>query len=112
LLSSTPAVGQYIQVNYYWDGGCADFALDIPNPPYGNFNYAYTGTNSANIANSDGYDWCYCNFYTQPNGGGAVEALDYYGNNCASNWGEGFQSFDCSFGYNDYKEKRTVTGNL
>lgn len=111
--SATLTVGQYIQVNYYYDGGCSDYAIDIPNPPNdSNYNYQYSNTNSANIANCDSYDYCSCNFYTQPNSSGPMEAADYYGDNCASNWGGGFQSFTCVYGYNNDGYKRTVSGNL
>jgi hypothetical protein len=117
LSSATLTVADYIQVNYYWDGGCSNYALDIPMPPnLSNYNYQYSNTNSANIANCDGYDYCYCTFYTQPDSSGPSQEVDYYGGNCASNWGQGFQSFTCSYGHNNpypgAKEKRTVRGNF
>jgi hypothetical protein len=117
LSSATLTVADYIQVNYYWDGGCSNYALDIPMPPNNsNYNYQYSNTNSANIANCDGYDYCYCTFYTQPDSSGPSQKVDYYGDNCASNWGQGFQSFTCSYGHNNpypgAKEKRTVRGNF
>jgi hypothetical protein len=86
----------YIQVNYYWDGGCTDYALDIPNPPESMFDYAYTNTNSANIANCN-YGYCSCTFYTGPNGEGSSQTVTYPSPNCASNWGGGFQSFSCVY---------------
>jgi hypothetical protein len=104
LFSATLTVDAYIQVNYYWDGGCTDYALDIPMPPEQEiYNYAYTNTNSANIANCD-YYWCDCTFYAGPDGTGeswyvSSPSPSTAGNgNCASNWGGGFQSFICSYG--------------
>lgn len=109
LLSSTLAVGQSIQVNYYWDGGCEDFALALPNPPQIIFDYTYTGTNSENIANCD-YDYCNCQFYVEPNAVGVPIQLSWGGDNCASNWGGGFQSFHCEYG--SYNIKRSISGNF
>jgi hypothetical protein len=104
LLSSatlTVAQSTYMQVNYYWDGGCTDYALSIPWPPDNEiYNYAYTNTNSANIANCDGYDYCECTFYAGPDGTGESWSASYYvAENCASNWGGGFQSFNCQYGF-------------
>jgi hypothetical protein len=99
--TSTVAQSLYTQVNYYWDGGCTDYALDIPWPPNNqNFNYAYTNTNSANIASCDGYDYCECTFYAGPDSTGESWKISYFGDgNCASNWGAGFQSFNCEYGF-------------
>ncbi|KAK3990436.1 hypothetical protein QBC44DRAFT_307542 [Cladorrhinum sp. PSN332] len=84
-----------IQVNYYWDGGCGDFALDIPNVPSGScYNYAWSNTNSALVASCEGYRTCSCTFYTQDNCGGPAQSRSI-GGGCASNWGWGFRSFRC-----------------
>jgi len=97
LLGATLATAANIQVNYYTDGGCTAYASTPPNTPTngGCYNWQWTGSNSANIANCNGFRQCTCLFYTQPNCGGAVEAAQYGGNNCASNWGAGFVSFRC-----------------
>ena len=86
-----------LQINYYTDGGCSSFASSPPNPFTDNscYNWQISGTNSANIANCDGFSTCDCSFYTQPNCGGASQSASFGGNNCASNWGQGFSSFKC-----------------
>jgi hypothetical protein len=108
LLCATSTTAAYIQVNYYYDGGCTDYASQAPNVPNNaNYNWSWGGSGSANIANCDGYDFCYCTFYTQPNGGGASRGIDVGG--CASNYPQGYQSFTCEYGY-FFKEKRSVGG--
>lgn len=91
-----------IQVNYYYDGGCSDFAVSPPNVPNAlgsgdSYGYQWTYSNSANVANCDGYLVCVCLFYTGPNLEGSVQVADYGGHNCASDWGVGFQSFQCFY---------------
>ncbi|KAI1776953.1 hypothetical protein F4818DRAFT_457555 [Hypoxylon cercidicola] len=83
------------KINYYTDGGCGDFLISIfPFQDGSCYNYAYTGDNSANIANCDGSE-CRCTFYTETNCGGSSETVEYLPaapGNCASNWGHGFGS--------------------
>jgi hypothetical protein len=103
-----------MQVDYYWDDKCSQYALGIKNPPNGGiFGYQYTNTNSANVANcSGGANYCYCYFYTEANGAGTSDYAVWGGNNCASNPGAGFQSFKCTYGYSLTKEKRIFEGNF
>lgn len=115
LLSSPLAVGTYVQINYYSDGGCQDYVLSIPNPPGSTvYNYQYSGTNSANIANCDGYLDCSCTFYTEPNGQGNQQFIMSDDNDCASNWGGGFQSFKCTYrsDIGPQAQSRSVRGNF
>jgi hypothetical protein len=99
LAASASAAG--IHINYYTDGGCSNYASSPPNVPIdgGCYNWQWNGANSANIANCD-YKECWCTFYTQPNCQGAAQALTYSGDNCASNWGQGYVSFKCAVQYN------------
>ena len=87
-----------IHVNYYTDGGCSSYASSPPNVPTNGiscYNWNWTGANSANIADCNGFRQCSCLFFTQDNCQGAVQSVTYGGNNCASNWGHGFVSFRC-----------------
>jgi hypothetical protein len=108
LLCAISTTARSFQVNYYYDGGCSDYASQAPNVPNNAiYNWSWGGSGSANIANCDGYDICYCIFYTQPNGGGSRFEVDY--GVCASNWPNGFKSFVCQ--YEQFKEgKRIVEG--
>ncbi|KAI1206001.1 uncharacterized protein F4807DRAFT_464009 [Annulohypoxylon truncatum] len=85
-----------IQVNYYTDGGCTQFNTSPPNVPTDGscYQYQFSGTNSANVANCD-HSVCECIFYTGANCQGAQDVAISPGDNCASNYGPGFQSFRC-----------------
>jgi hypothetical protein len=114
-LCATSATASYIQVNYYYDGGCSDYASQPPNVPYGSvYNWSWDHSGSANIANCDDYDFCSCTFFTQSNGGGPRYTVQP--GSCATNWPYGFKSFECTYGNYFPKEKRsveeTVEGNI
>ncbi|TVY47285.1 hypothetical protein LCER1_G008519 [Lachnellula cervina] len=110
--ATSVAAGNYIQVNYYKDGGCKDFAAKIENPPQGkDYDYAYGGSNSASIANCNGYSYCECTFYTNQGSSGPSETANWGGSNCASNYGSGFKSFTCSYG-SFIKREEEVSGNI
>jgi hypothetical protein len=108
LLCATLTTARYIQVNYYYDGGCADYASQAPNVPNDAiYNWSWGGSGSANIANCNGYEICQCTFFTQPNGGGARFEVDF--GDCASDYPNGFKSFICEYaGFS--KGKRSVGG--
>ncbi|KUJ07552.1 uncharacterized protein LY89DRAFT_789630 [Mollisia scopiformis] len=87
-----------IHINYYTDGGCSDYLVSPPNVPTDGscYTYQYGGTNSANIANCNGFGGCYCDFYEYSNCEGLSEpAGTPDGPDCASNYGIGFASFQC-----------------
>ncbi|KAI0109200.1 hypothetical protein GGR51DRAFT_558560 [Nemania sp. FL0031] len=87
------------QVNYYTDGGCADFLVAINPFTDGTcYGYAVGGDNSANIANCDapGGATCLCTFFVQDGCQGAAQSVSSNGDNCASNFGRGFASMSCN----------------
>ena len=101
-ISFTGCIATTIQVNYYYDGGCTDLAVAVhpwvnkgsdPHPDC--YDYAWTGANSANVANCSGNDYCECTLWTQPGCQGASETVSWADSNCASNWGHGFVSMTC-----------------
>ncbi|TVY46620.1 hypothetical protein LOCC1_G003303 [Lachnellula occidentalis] len=110
--ATSVAAGDYIQVNYYTDGDCKEYATAIKTPPEGQvYDYSYGGSNSASIAECNGYGFCTCTFYQNEGGSGVNEVATYGGNNCASNWGSGFKSFECWYGgFGDKRE--VVSGNM
>jgi hypothetical protein len=58
------AVAGSIQVNYFYDNNCTDFASSPPAVPNNEvYVWEIAGTNSAGIANCDGFDYCWCYFY-------------------------------------------------
>ena len=105
----TTAAAYELKVNYYSDGGCEDYILSLnPTVDWGQnpttcYDYEWNGINSANIANCQdpaGGQNCYCVFYTEPGceGNWGVGKSDWYdGDNCASNWGQGFKSMVCQY---------------
>ncbi|KAI0129754.1 hypothetical protein BJ170DRAFT_617444 [Xylariales sp. AK1849] len=87
------------QVNYYTDGGCADFLVFInPFTDGSCYEFDYNGENSANIANCDapGGATCICTFFNQDGCEGAGQSVSSNGENCASNFGRGFLSMSCA----------------
>ncbi|KAI0184034.1 hypothetical protein EV127DRAFT_486564 [Xylaria flabelliformis] len=87
------------KVNYYTDGGCTAYLLSLfPFTDGSCYGYQYTGENSANIANCDAPSGatCLCTFFVQDNCEGAAQSVSYNGENCASNFGRGFQSMSCA----------------
>ncbi|KKO98501.1 hypothetical protein THAR02_09403 [Trichoderma harzianum] len=100
-----------IQLNAYTDGGCSNYAGQFNQPSNGVLtNWAVSGSNSANIANCDGYTWCDCYWWTGPNASGNMGYTAYGSNNCASAWGSGWKSVSCTYGYNGRRGKRVTAG--
>ena len=66
-LFATLAVASYIQLNYYYDDSCTEFASSPPVVPLdldgGVYNWEIAGTNSVGIANCEGFGQCTCNLY-------------------------------------------------
>ncbi|KAB8234040.1 uncharacterized protein BDW43DRAFT_310713 [Aspergillus alliaceus] len=84
-----------LKVNYYSDGGCTNYLTSIWPGDVGRcYDYDYTNTNSANIANCNGYQLCTCSFYSEKGCKGKEEYR--IGSSCASNWGTGWASMKCS----------------
>ncbi|KAH8660041.1 hypothetical protein BX600DRAFT_438266 [Xylariales sp. PMI_506] len=95
------ATASATNVQYYYDGGCSDYAVEIDNVYEDGscFGYQWTGSNSANIATCS-ESVCQCTFYAQAGCEGLSEQAsivtgDPDAANCASNYGAGFQSFRC-----------------
>ena len=63
-----------MQINYYWDGGCTNYAaqVDWDSTWYGCYNYYVSGTWSNSIATCRSAYGCSCTFYSNSNcaGGG------------------------------------------
>jgi hypothetical protein len=95
-LAFVPALASAMNVNYYSDGGCSNYVSSPPNVPADGscYNWQWSGSNSANIANCD-YGTCVCSFHVDANCGGPYEQIEYGVNDCASYYGTGFQSFAC-----------------
>ncbi|KAF7588702.1 hypothetical protein BBP40_005302 [Aspergillus hancockii] len=84
-----------LKVNYYSDGGCTNYLTSIyPGNVQDCYDYDYSGTNSANIANCDGYQLCTCYFYSEKGCKGKEVWQPSY--SCASNWGTGWASMKCA----------------
>ncbi|KAG5745541.1 hypothetical protein H9Q72_014107 [Fusarium xylarioides] len=87
-----------LKVNYYKDGGCSQWAgVSLhPGTSWGCYTYTWNGANSANIADCTYPNGkCACTFYTQQYCKGASETVIYPKDNCASNWGHGYESMKC-----------------
>jgi hypothetical protein len=102
ILATTAArlvLGASIQVNYYSDGGCSDYLTSVF--PYDTgvcYGYEWNGMNSANIVNyNGGFGTPICAFYPEPNCQGGANVQGPPPDNCASNWGQGFQSMACGY---------------
>ncbi|EHK21132.1 uncharacterized protein TRIVIDRAFT_153055 [Trichoderma virens Gv29-8] len=99
-LFSALAAASNIQVNYYSDGGCANY-LTAVNPFTNNncYNYDYTGTNSALIADCSFANGCACTLYSNCDCNGSTHTIGTRTNDgsahCASAWGVGFKSMRC-----------------
>jgi hypothetical protein len=101
-LLATLAVAGSIQVNYFYDNNCTDFASSPPVVPNDEvYVWEITGTNSAGIANCDGFDYCWCHFYGGTNdtisnntSHGLGQLAQYpLGPTCVSG---AFESFECT----------------
>ncbi|KAL3444412.1 hypothetical protein BJX65DRAFT_310993 [Aspergillus insuetus] len=94
LASTATAIDFQLKVNYYSDGGCTDYVTSIwPHSNGDCYDYDYGGTNSANIANCDGFQLCDCTYYAEK--GCTGKELQRFGGSCASNWGAGWKSMSC-----------------
>ena len=99
-LFATLAITQnsnYIQINYFNDNNCTDFASSPPVVPldFGVYNWETPGTNSAGIANCDGYQTCWCWFYPSANASGTATLAQYPSGNFTTCVTGQFASFDC-----------------
>ena len=96
-LFATLAIGDdYIQLNYFTDDSCSDFSDSPPNVPVDGlpYNWEIPGTNSAGIANCEGYTYCECWFYTGADATGHVMYTST--RNGPTNCAQGqFDSFKC-----------------
>ncbi|KAF4334072.1 hypothetical protein FBEOM_12083 [Fusarium beomiforme] len=98
-----------LKVNYYTDGGCKDYAgvslHPVTGSGWGCYNYQWSGSNSANIADCTFPNGkCVCTFYTHKDCKGASESVVYPDDNCASNWGHGWESMKCGVVHDPFKE--------
>jgi hypothetical protein len=97
-ISLFAALAFAINVNYYSDGGCQNRILSLPNVPQGGscYEYQWNGMNSADIRNCQSSE-CHCRFFAGPYFGNGVfkDVVIPEAQNCASNWGAGFQYFEC-----------------
>jgi hypothetical protein len=101
LFATLTTARNYTQVNYFYDNACSDFASSPPNVP-NNFllyNWETTGTNSAGIANCEGYEQCQCWFYTGvgpvENDTSALAETSFPNSTCVTGH---FASFSCQYG--------------
>ncbi|KAL4882994.1 hypothetical protein BJY04DRAFT_185526 [Aspergillus karnatakaensis] len=91
---TTSVLAFELKVNYYSDGGCDNYLTSIW--PYDNdecYDYDYSGTNSALIADCKGYLGCTCTFYQEK---GCQGTQSQFGTACKSNWGGGWKSMKCT----------------
>ena len=97
LLATLATLSSAIKVQYYSDGGCTDYILELhPSTDGSCYGYNWNGDKSANIASCEGSSGCRCNFYSGDNCGGGQWTAEFGHNNCASNWdGGGFKSMKC-----------------
>jgi hypothetical protein len=97
VLFATLAIGDnYIQLNYFTDDACSDYSDSPPNVPLDDspYNWAIPGTNSAGIANCEGYEYCKCWFYegADATGNSKVATTLPSGPSCVQGQ---FDSFEC-----------------
>jgi hypothetical protein len=93
-----------LQINYYWDAGCTDYATQFnleADAQGGCINGDVAGSSSANIANCNA-EYCICIFYELEYCGGQSWEVDVgYGvnPNCVNDGGSGVAvgSFECEF---------------
>jgi hypothetical protein len=91
-----------MQINYYWDGGCKNYAaqVDWQSNWYGCYNYYIPGTWSNSIATCRSANGCLCTFYSNSDctGGGTEWNAYRNGNNvnCNNNGGLGVRSLRCA----------------
>ncbi|WYZ46847.1 hypothetical protein EsH8_IX_001072 [Colletotrichum jinshuiense] len=84
------------KIQYYYDGGCSNYAVEFNVDAFTCINYDWTNSNSGNIAGCDTDD-CTCTFYANRDCSGTskITSIDGVYDNCASNWGSGFKSVRC-----------------
>ncbi|RYP20882.1 hypothetical protein DL765_002532 [Monosporascus sp. GIB2] len=95
---SAAAGSRDAKIQYYYDGGCSNYAVEFNVPSSTCYNYDWTNSNSANIASCDSmYKDCTCKFYEEKDCKGTLRTAQNDGpfGNCASNWGKGFKSVIC-----------------
>ena len=97
LFATLTIAKNYIQINYFYDDACSDFASSPPNVPldFGVYNWEFPGTNSAGIANCEGYSNCWCWFHTGANSTGTTALAEYPTGNFTTCATGQFASFDC-----------------
>ncbi|KAI5464254.1 hypothetical protein BGZ63DRAFT_439431 [Mariannaea sp. PMI_226] len=85
-----------IKVQYYSDGGCSDYTTEFyPSTDGSCYNYQVPNTGSGNIAGCNA-GICSCTFFEQPNCQGTQSNLAIFPDNCASNYGPGWGSVQCT----------------
>jgi len=97
ILAAASPIAAQLKVNYYTDGGCSQFRTSLYPFPNGQcFDFEYSQSPSANIADCAGYKTCRCDFYVHAYCQGGVDSVTYNtGDNCASNFPYGFKSMKC-----------------
>lgn len=100
--------GQAMSIQYYWDGGCSNYAGEQMlgyadnHGPFECKQFYIAGSWSANIADCIDTAGCNCTFYTDDQCKSEVKSeyntgFVYHGvqPNCAHNDGNGFRSYNC-----------------
>ncbi|RYP45625.1 hypothetical protein DL768_008062 [Monosporascus sp. mg162] len=96
---SAAAAGESAKIQYYYDGGCSNYAVEFNVPGSTCYNYDWSNSNSGNVAGCNSrYNDCTCRFYENSDckGTGKTAQNDGPFGNCASNWGKGFKSVRCT----------------
>jgi hypothetical protein len=82
---------------YYTDGGCTEFLTSFdPFTNGGCFQFQFTGANSANIVSGTDNGLLSCTWFEGENCSGHSETKTP-ADECASNFGGGWQSVSCGF---------------
>ncbi|KAL4862329.1 hypothetical protein BDV12DRAFT_203156 [Aspergillus spectabilis] len=85
-----------LKVNYYSDGGCQNYLTSFwPYDTNKCYDYDYSGTNSALIADCKQYGLCECTYYSEKGCQGTQSSAGGTGT-CRSNWGSGWKSVKCT----------------
>ncbi|CEI63438.1 hypothetical protein FVEN_g41 [Fusarium venenatum] len=96
--SVSAGIGDYAKIQYYYDGGCSQYATEFKVGDFECINYDYGNTNSGNVAGCDSRNNdCECKFYQNRDCKGPLmrAGTDSVFGNCASQWGKGFKSVYC-----------------
>ena len=100
LLAALATVASATKVQYYRDGGCSDYAVELSPPSDGTcWGYQYDGTHSAKITScTSPRTGCYCEFFQEEGCRGGKWTATTGTTNCASNWnGGGFKRLKCYY---------------